>query len=74
MSSVPRRNDLARNVDAEHAIRTAVAEVEFLAADERLSDAVALLNAARESVADYVDGVTHQRRHVLVVPAADFKE
>lgn len=48
---------------AEQAIWAAVQAVEALPADVRLTDAVILLQAARDSVADYVDGI-HTRRSV----------
>lgn len=54
---IPRRCDLFRSAPAELAIRAAVDAVESMGADVRLTDAVQLLGAARERVADYVDGV-----------------
>jgi hypothetical protein len=47
--------------DAERAIVNAVQAVEALGADVRLTDAVVLLQAARDSVADFVDGVDVRR-------------
>ena len=44
---------------AELAIRAAVEAVEQMGADVRLTDAVQLLQAARESVADHVDQVAN---------------
>lgn len=61
--NVPRRARLDLFTKAERAIYDAVQEVEALAADVRLTDAVVLLQAARESVADYVDGI-EKRRYV----------
>ncbi len=52
-----RRADFARMTPAELAIRNAIIEVEKMPADGRLADAVILLNAAMDSVADYIDGV-----------------
>lgn len=52
-----RRICVDRLTPAELAIRAAVEAVEALPGDVRLTDAVALLGKARESVADYVDGV-----------------
>ena len=42
---------------AELAILNAMIEVEKVGADERLTTAVTLLEKARNSVADFVDGV-----------------
>lgn len=56
-----RRYDLVRLSQAERAIREAVIEVEKMPADGRLTDAVILLNAAMDSVADYIDGVGTRR-------------
>lgn len=61
-----RRCDICQMTPAELFIRAAVAEVEMVGADPRLTDAVVLLQAARDSVADYVDGV-RKRRAVKVV-------
>lgn len=44
-------------VPAEHAIREAIMAVEAMGADVRLTEAVNLLSAAKEKVADFVDGV-----------------
>ena len=54
---------------AELAILVATVEVEAVGADVRLTDAVVLLQAARDSVADYVDGID-KRRHVAEDPGA----
>jgi hypothetical protein len=61
---IPRRARLDRMTHAEREILAAVAAVERVGADVRLTDAVVLLQAARESVADYVDGVVEKRRYV----------
>jgi hypothetical protein len=55
-NDIPRRIRLDLNTPAELAIRAAVDAVEALPADVRLTDAVLLLQQAREKVADYVDG------------------
>ena len=60
-NKVPRRNQLNKLVPAEAAIYAALEAVERMEADVRLTDAVVLLQAARESVADYVDGVPRRR-------------
>ena len=62
----PRRCDTRRNTPAELFIRAAVEEFEAVGADPRLTDAVNLLQEAREAVADYIDGV-RKRRAVTVV-------
>jgi hypothetical protein len=50
-----RRNDLTLLCPAETAISAAVEAVEKMAADERLTKAVVLLQEARDLVADVVD-------------------
>ena len=67
-SNVPRRARLDLWTKAERAIYDAVQEVEGVGADVRLTDAVVLLQAARDSVADYVDGV-NKRRYVSLEAA-----
>ncbi len=52
---MPRRIRVDLNEPAELAIRAAVDAVEALPADPRLTDAVNLLQAAREKVADFID-------------------
>jgi hypothetical protein len=64
-NEIPRRNQINRWTAAERAIAAAVEEVERAGADVRLTDAVVLLGEARQSVADYVDGVAGPRRGVL---------
>jgi hypothetical protein len=54
---IPRRARLDLSTPAELAIRAAVDAVENLPADPRLTQAVILLQQAREKVADYVDDV-----------------
>lgn len=53
----PRRCYLELMTPAELAIRAAMAEVEKMPADVRLTDAVVFLSHASDKVADYVDGV-----------------
>ncbi len=55
---IKRRNKLWLNEPAELAIRAAVAAVEAMPADERLTAAVILLVEAGEKVADFIDGVS----------------
>ncbi len=52
---IPRRNKIYEFTPAETAIYNAVQEVEKAGADEKLTNAITLLNQARELVADYVD-------------------
>jgi hypothetical protein len=59
---IPRRNQVNQWTDAERKIQDAVEAVEYMPADVRLTDAVVLLGAARNLVADYVDGVTPKQR------------
>lgn len=55
MSTIPRRIRLDLSEPAELAIRKAVDEVEKIGADVRLTEAVNLLDKARELVADFID-------------------
>lgn len=52
----PRRCRLDQQTPAEAAIRHAIDAVEAAGCDPLLTDAVNLLTAAREKVADFVDG------------------
>ncbi len=63
-SDVPRRARLDQMTPAERAIYDAVQAVEAMPTDVRLTDAVVLLGGARESVADYVDGIEQRRRYI----------
>lgn len=63
-SEIPRRIDMGRWIAAERAIYDAVQAVEQMPADVRLTDAVVLLQAARDAVADYQDGISPKRRYV----------
>lgn len=49
----------------ERAIHDAVQVVEAMGADPRLTDAVVLLQAARDSVADYMDSVDLATQRVV---------
>lgn len=51
----PRRIRVDLNTKAETAIRNAINEVEIIGADPLLTDAVILLQQAKEKVADYID-------------------
>jgi hypothetical protein len=66
MSEIPRRCDMSRWSVQERAIDRAVRSVELMGADVRLTDAVVLLGAARDSVADYIDHVDARREVTLV--------
>ena len=50
-----RRNNITTMVPAELAIRNAIEKVENMASDERLTEAVVLLQKAQDKVADFVD-------------------
>jgi hypothetical protein len=52
---IPSRCDLLLHTPAELAIRKAVDEVEKIGADPKLTEAVNLLDMARERVADFVE-------------------
>ena len=56
-----RRNDLLQMSLAERELFDVVQSVENMGADVRLTDAVVLLQAARDSVADFIDGVENRR-------------
>jgi hypothetical protein len=70
-NDIPRRSHMERWTMAERAIYVAVQTVEDLPADVRLTDAVVLLQAARDSVADFVDGVQMRRSVSVVVCPVD---
>lgn len=55
MADIPRRNDRQRQCEAERLIRDAMAAVEAMGANKRLTDAVTLLDQAFDKVADYTD-------------------
>ena len=55
MEKIPRRIRTDLYSPAEKAISDAMATVECMSADARLTDAVILLQQAQEKVADYVD-------------------
>lgn len=61
---IPRRARMEQWSEAERAIYDAMLKVEAMPADVRLTDAVTLLDAARSSVADFVDGIQYARREV----------
>lgn len=63
-NDIPRRARVDKWSPAEVAIAAAMHAVESAGADVRLTDAVVLLGAAKDSVADFVDGRTDIRRHV----------
>ena len=65
-ATVPRRVDVTRQTPVELAIGDVMRQVEALPPDTRLTDALVLLQAARSSVGDYVDGVKHLQRSVSV--------
>ena len=59
--NIPRRICVDKLTPAEKAIYDAVQAVELAGADTRLTDAVNLLQAARDKVADFVDNVPAKR-------------
>lgn len=72
LPEIPRRLCVDKMTPAELAIREASLAVEAAGADLRLTQAVMLLQAAREKVADFVDGVeaTDSHPHPPTPPAA----
>lgn len=63
---VPRRSNFNQMSPAERAIFDAMQEVEEVGADERLTDAVIMLQHARDKVADYIDSLDpdEQNKHL----------
>lgn len=61
--NIPRRIQVDRMTLAELAIRNAIQEVEKLAADSRLTEAVVLLGKAQDKVADYIDELCIEGAH-----------
>lgn len=55
-NEIPRRSRMDKWNDAEKAIYNAVVEVEKMPADVKLTNAVIKLQAARDLVADFIDG------------------
>jgi hypothetical protein len=53
---IPTRNDYSWMSDAELFIMRAISEVEATGASKALTDAVVLLQQARERVADHMEG------------------
>ena len=62
MKTISRRIHIERLTPAERAIRDAMITVEEAGADPLLTDAVNLLQQARDKVADYVDRELATRR------------
>jgi hypothetical protein len=60
-NDIPRRIRIELMTPAELAIRAAVLAVEEAGADPLLTDAVVLLDEAKEKVADYVDRIAVQQ-------------
>lgn len=63
MSETLRRTQVSLFTPTERLIWNALKAVEAMPSDVRLTDAIILLQAARASVADFVDGA-HYRRYV----------
>ena len=61
LNIIPRRAEMTKWCPTEHAIYRAMLEVENMPADVRLTEAVTLLGAAKEAVADFVDGIDRHR-------------
>lgn len=56
-TEIPRRSRLDLNTPAELAIFNAMQEVEKMGADVRLTEAITLLQKAKDLVSDHIDGV-----------------
>lgn len=65
MNEISRRTRVDQWSPAEVAIDAAVQAVEQAGADVRLTDACNLLWAAREAVADFVDGIDRRRMAIV---------
>ena len=52
---IPRRNYLDLQEPAESAIYNAMTEIEAIGADVKLTEAITLLQKAKELVSDYID-------------------
>lgn len=52
-----RRNDILQMSIAEQQIVEAMASVEKMGADVRLTDAINFLQSARDKIADYIEGI-----------------
>lgn len=63
---IPRRNRVDQWTPAEAAIGKALEAVEAAGADPRLTDAVNLLQAARQAVADFVDDAPRRPYSMLL--------
>lgn len=57
---MPRRIKEDSQLPAEIAIGTAMVEIEKLGADVKLTDAVILLQKAKDLVSDFIDGSTNE--------------
>lgn len=55
MSKIPRRVYVEKMVPAELAIRNAMLEIEKLPPDTRLTEAIVMLDKAKNLVSDFVD-------------------
>ena len=55
MSDIPRRKQYNLNTNAEIALRAAMLEIERMPADVRTTQAVLLVESARNIIADIVD-------------------
>jgi hypothetical protein len=54
-NETPRRNRLDLNTPAEIAIHNAMQEIEKIGANVKLTEAIILLQQAKDKVADYID-------------------
>ena len=63
-NEIPRRIRLDKMKPAEKAIHAAVGEVEKIGADVRLTDAIILLQQAKDKVSDYIDQFDDQSHSI----------
>lgn len=68
INGVPRRNNVAFHTAAEATIRSAMLEVERAGASDLLTQAITLLEQAKNKVADHVEAVIEE--NVMAAAAA----
>jgi len=62
-TEIPRRNRLDLNTTAELAIHNAIQEIEKEGCDVRLTEAVTLMQKAKDLVSDYTDEISNDTQN-----------
>jgi len=62
-TDIPRRNRLDLNSPSELAIHGAIQEVEKEGCDVRLTEAVTLMQKAKDLVSDYIDEISNDKQN-----------